>query len=624
MRVRCLAGNADEASAVFRPLSASGWTRIPLSVRETVNGFDHYGGIIPAADGPVLYYFELRRGERVYCFGRTGIGEEPENVRPFRIVPGYAVPAWSRGVLFYQIFPDRFRNGDPENDVRDGEYTYLGRPVVHAVDWDGPLEPFDVHRFYGGDLEGIREKLGYLSSLGVEALYLNPVFTSPSNHKYDTADYGTVDPHLGGDGALISLISDAHAAGIRVILDGVFNHCGASHFWFDADGRNAGKGLPAGAYTDAGSPYREYFRFRDENAWPDNPTAEYWWGNRTLPKLAYEDSEKLREEILSIAEKYVRPPYCADGWRLDVAADLGHGPEFNHAFWHDFRERVRAARPDALILAEHYGDPADYLAGGEWDTVMNYDAFMDPVSRFLTGMEKHSDSKDEALTGDAVRFAKEMTERMASFGTASLQAAMNELSNHDHSRFLTRTGGLCGRLREMGPEAAGKGVRREVMCLAVLLQMTWPGAPAVYYGDEAGQVGFTDPDSRRTYPWGREDELLLGVHRALGALRKKDAPVWKTGSFKILLAAGGCIAYARFTGDTQYVVVLNRAEEPCAAAIPVYEAGLPEDRTVTAARVFYTAGAEYDTMETAAECRDGVMKCALPAVGGAVFRMENT
>ena len=202
-----------------------------------------------------------------------------------------------------------------------------------------------------------------------------------------------------------------------------------------------------------------------------------------------------------------------------MAADLGLTPEFNHLFWKEFRRRVKAVNPDVLIIAEHYGNPAPWLGGDEWDTVMNYDAFMDPLSFFLTGVEKHSDYRRDDLYQNGMAFFGTIFEAMSHMPTPSVYCAMDELDNHDHSRFMTRTNGRIGRLNTVGGEAADEDIHPEVFREAAVIQMTWPGAPTIYYGDEAGLTGWTDPDNRRTYPWGHEDEALIEFYRALAKLR---------------------------------------------------------------------------------------------------------
>ena len=204
---------------------------------------------------------------------------------------------------------------------------------------------------------------------------------------------------------------------MRVIIDGVFNHCGSFNKWLDRERiyEKSGQYEP-GAYVSADSPYRSFFKFNKDD-WPYNTSYDGWWGHDTLPKLNYEESPKLYQYILDIARKWVSPPYSVDGWRLDVAADLGRTSEFNHRFWRDFRRVVKEANPDALILAEHYGDPTSWLQGDQWDSVMNYDAFMEPVSWFLTGMEKHSDWRSDELYGDGKKFFDSMAYNMARMQT---------------------------------------------------------------------------------------------------------------------------------------------------------------------------------------------------------------
>lgn len=226
------------------------------------------------------------------------------------------------------------------------------------------------------------------------------------------------------DAFFARLIEEAHKRGIRVLVDGVFNHCGSFNKWLDRELiYESADGYEVGAFVSPKSPYRNYFLFHrtGENEWPGNGSYDGWWGHDTLPKLNYEDSKELEEYVLGIAKKWVSPPYNVDGWRLDVAADLGRSNEYNHEFWKKFRKAVKEANPHALILAEHYGDPSDWLQGDEWDSVMNYDAFMEPVTWFLTGMEKHSDEYRGDLLGNADHFMNAMKHHMANMMTPSLR-----------------------------------------------------------------------------------------------------------------------------------------------------------------------------------------------------------
>ena len=574
--------------------------------------FDYYETEVQLTDTMFVYYFRIKSESEELCYHRCGVSEHPVEYYNFRIMPGFSTPAWAKGAVMYQIFVDRFCNGDPSNDVEDGEYVYIGEPVCKVKDWNEFPAAMDIRRFHGGDLQGVLDKLDYLEELGVEVIYFNPLFVSPSNHKYDIQDYDYIDPHYGviiedGGEALpegerdntratkyqkrtgdirnleasnrlfAKLVEEMHTRGMRVILDGVFNHCGSFNKWMDRERiYELQPEYEKGAYVSAQSPYRDFFHFFDEReeAWPYNKNYDGWWGHDTLPKLNYEDSPTLEEYILNIGKKWVSPPYNADGWRLDVAADLGYSNEYNHIFWENFRKAVKSANPQALILAEHYGDPGEWLQGDEWDSVMNYDAFMEPLTWFLTGMEKHSDERRTDLWGNADNFVNTMNHFMASMLTPSLQVAMNELSNHDHSRFLTRTNHIVGRVAQLGSKAAEEGINLAVMREAVAVQMTWVGAPTVYYGDEAGVCGFTDPDSRRTYPWGQENRELVEFHKEMIRIHKREKPL-RTGSLKMLSWSSNVLAYARFQEGEQIIVVLNNSKELKEVTIPVWQAEVP-------------------------------------------------
>ena len=601
-------------------MTGSDGTLDPMTRTGSDDLFDRFETNISVPDdNPVVYSFVIRWDEKYIHYTKAGAAlssekPSPDPARGFKIIPGFHVPEWAKGAVQYQIFPDRFANGNPDNDVKTREYSYNGDGVLHVDDWDALPASGDFRHFYGGDLQGVLDKLDYLESLGVEAIYLNPVFVSPSSHGYDTQDYDHIDPHLtvilkdeghileqgdldnahaslyinrttaednlaASDAFFARFCREVHRRGMRVILDGVFNHCGSFHRWINRAGV-----YPATDNHFAGA-CPAYFSFRDDGSY------ECWWDFDTLPKLNYEASGTLVETILQTAEKWAGEPYAVDGWRLDVAADLGHSSDFNHQFWKAFRQRVKAVNPELLIVAEHYGDPSPWLGGDEWDTVMNYDAFMEPVSFFLTGMEKHCDDKRDDLHQNGPAFFESLCEAMSRLPGQSLKAAMNELSNHDHSRFLTRTNGTPGRLETLGSAAAEAGTDMRVFREAVVLLMTLPGAPTIYYGDEAGLAGWTDPDNRRTYPWGREDTSLIDFHRALARLRKQ-YPVLKTGSFKPLYADGALIAFARFDAACCALIIVNNADAEQFLDLPVFDAGIPDESVVT--RVFNTKDQDFD------------------------------
>ena len=618
--------------------------------------FDYYTISWRLSETPFHYCFEIRDGEEIRYYSRCGVSKEIVELYEFVIVPGFSTPDWAKGAVFYQIYVDRFYNGDPSNDVLSNEYQYIGDKTVKVEDWNKYPAAMGVREFYGGDLQGVLDKMDYLQDLGVDVIYFNPLFVSPSNHKYDIQDYDYIDPHVGvivhDEGELLEpdqkenrfatryiervsdrrnleasnelfarVVKEAHDRGMKVILDGVFNHCGSFNKWMDRERiyENA-PGYEKGAYVAQDSPYHNYFHFHDNHKWPYNGSYDGWWGHDTLPKLNYENSQQLEDYILYIARKWVAEPYHVDGWRLDVAADLGHTPEYNHYFWKEFRRVVKMANPDAIVLAEHYGSPKDWLQGDEWDTVMNYDAFMEPVTWFLTGMQKHSDDYREDLRGNADSFWGAMQHHSASFTTPSLQVAMNELSNHDHSRFLTRTNRKVGRSNTLGPEAANVGVNKAVMREAVVIQMTWPGAPTIYYGDEAGVCGFTDPDNRRTYPWGHEDQELIAFHKEIIRIHKAHRE-FLTGSIKHMESDYNVIGYGRFTREGQSVILVNNNDYEITKELFVWHLGVPKECMIK--QLLLTTADGFTTEEKEYPVKAGKVSITLPPTSAIILRYED-
>ncbi|MBR1736021.1 MAG: alpha amylase N-terminal ig-like domain-containing protein, partial [Firmicutes bacterium] len=357
--------------------------------------FDYYKAVLPPMGEKTTYFFKIIKNGRTYYYNKNGIRPYEEHNYDFVILPNFKTPDWAKGAVMYQIYVDRFYNGDKSNDVVNNEYAYMGQAAKQIRSWDQPVANMDICNFYGGDIKGVEEKLDYLCDLGIDVIYFNPIFVSPSNHKYDIQDYDYIDPHYGvivEDGGeplyfekfsnkyatkymqrttdrvnleasnkfFAEFVEKAHKRGIRVILDGVFNHCGAFNKWLDKEGfYHRGKGYPDGAYRTEDSIYHDYFKWFD-NDWPNNDCYDAWWGHDNHPKLNFEGSKELYDYILGIGKKWVSAPYNADGWRLDVAADLGRSKEFNHKFWRDFRNAVKEANPDAIILAEHYGDATDW------------------------------------------------------------------------------------------------------------------------------------------------------------------------------------------------------------------------------------------------------------------------
>ena len=372
LRFRTAKDDVDEVKVLRKKES------FPMKKAYTRGEFDYYELSIELPEETYRYCFEVKSKDEACYYDRFGISDKIRMEYLFAIAPGFSTPDWAKGAVMYQIFVDRFYNGDTSNDVEDGEYIYIGEPCSKVSDWDKCPAYMGVREFYGGDLQGVLDKLDYLQELGVEVIYFNPLFVSPSNHKYDIQDYDYIDPHYGKivkDGGevltadqkencyatkykarvtdkenleasnqlFIRLVEEMHRRGMKVILDGVFNHCGSFNKWLDRERLYEGSAdYEEGAFISKESPYNSFFLFHknEKESWPYNKSYDGWWGHDTLPKLNYEESTKLENYILGIGKKWVSPPFNADGWRLDVAADLGRTQRYNHEFWKKFRLRI--------------------------------------------------------------------------------------------------------------------------------------------------------------------------------------------------------------------------------------------------------------------------------------------
>ena len=416
-------------------------------------------------------------------------------------------PEWVRDAVFYQIFPDRFRNGDVSNDP-PGTRPWGGLP--------------DRKSTFGGDLNGILEKLDYLEDLGVTALYLTPIFKAPSNHKYDTEDYFQVDPAFGSDETLRELVAALHARGMRIVLDGVFNHCGERHPFF-RDVCQQGKA----------SPYWDWFTI-----WGDRvvrePTPNYacWAGVPSMPEWNHRNP-KVREYLLSVVRHWLSE-YQIDGWRLDTVDYLP--PDFVR----DIYRTVKRANPDAYVLGEVMGIATSWFKYEALDGVMHYKLWEGLVNFFAEG------------AWDAGRFAGYVRSLLRSYPLENSYACYTLLGSHDKPRFLT----LCD------------GDKRRLL-LATAFLFSFPGAPAIYYGDEVGLEGGEDPDCRRPFPWAEErwDREILETVRRLVRIRR-DSPALRRGDFVLVAARGRLLSFLRLSEGEEVLVALNAGEQDANAALP--------------------------------------------------------
>jgi alpha-glucosidase len=512
-------------------------------------------GSLPMLMPVMAYRFLIFTEDGIWWYNGSGAQRHaPTDAEDFRLLAGYQAPDWVQTSVFYQIFPDRFADGDPASNVRDGEFVYRDQPAT-ARPWGAPPARgrAAMVEFYGGDLPGITAHLDDLAELGVNALYLNPVFSAYSNHRYDVTDYENVDPHLGGNAALAALRQAADARGLRFILDIVPNHCGMLHPWFQA------------AQANLQAPSAEFFTFRQH---PDD--YEAWLGVRSLPKLNYR-SQQLRDLMYAgpeaIFRRWLRPPYRADGWRIDVANMLARqgAQQLGHEIGQGIRQAVKAENPAAYLIGENFFDATSQLQGDCWDAVMNYAGFMLPVHHWLThyaiGQFVEPRRVESATPWPTEALAATWQAHRAAIPWAIARQQYNLLGSHDTARLLTSLGGDLA-----------------LNCLAVTLLFTYPGVPSVYYGDEIGLGRQPEATARDCMPWERTawDLELRAFYQRLIQLRRS-SPALIDGGFQLLLAEGDTLAYLRDAAEEQIIVVAQRgaATRP-GFPLRVADGGLPE------------------------------------------------
>ncbi len=501
----------------------------------------------PAESFSFSFALLLADGSPVYL-APTGITSAIERLDRFSIavdvIRPHPAPAWAAGAVIYQVFPDRFANGDPSLDP----------PGV---------EPWDViptsHSFLGGDLDGIAAHVGHLVDLGIDAVYLNPIFASPSNHRYDAVDYMAVDPTVGGDEALRRLVAALHGNDIRLILDASFNHCHPRFFAFSDIVEKGRDSAYASWFAVREWPVRVRYRphlldpttywgrhldrLRNETGIPVEavddegpviePTYDTWYGVPIMPRIELSDPA-ARRYMLDVATHWVRE-FGVDGWRMDVVRYI------DHDFWVEFRSEVKAAKPEAYLVAEVMGDARRWLRGDEFDATMNYTFRELSVDYFATG-----------VIGTDV-FLEGVLAMLAMYSPVVTAMNHNLLGSHDTPRFLTLAGN-----------------DRRSLLLATLFQLTFPGAPGLYYGDELPMPGAGDPDNRRGFDWGAVGSQHHDAVRDLLRLRRRH-PALRTGSWRLLARSGDGFVYARQAEGTPVTIGINAGAG--SAVVPLEDTG---------------------------------------------------
>ena len=528
------------------------------------------------------YWFEAQIGGQLYAYqnntdavfwtrekgsgGPGAIADRPATaqalgtVRRFRQTvysPDFKVPDWAPDIVYYYVFPERFRNGDRRNDPKPGRDRYQTHSVELHENWlDKPYRPGSGdggdaiynNDFFGGDLAGLIDTLDYIQELGANTIYMTPVFKAASNHKYDTADFKQVDPAFGSNADFERLTREAAKRGIRVIPDTSLNHTGSDSIYFDRYGNHRSGGAFEGSRIRPDSPYASWYRFDATQKDPDKQFRG-WVGVTTLPEL--DKSSTAWRDFAYRAPDSVMKLWLdrgAAGWRMDVA------PWVPDDFWREWRAAIKAHRPDALTVAETWWDASKYFLGDMFDSTMNY-IFRNAVQAYAAG-------------GHAAELYRQIELMREAYPPQAFYALMNLLSSHDQARALHVFG-----WHDDTRDPAVIELARQRLKLAVLFQMIFPGAPTVYYGDEVGVTGGDDPYNRATYPWadlgGRPDTALLAEFKRLIAMRHRHA-VLRRGSIEApLFADEHVVVLARRLGDTWALTATNNARTPRTVTVPL-------------------------------------------------------
>lgn len=577
--LRARHGNLTGANIKYYDSADREFHYVPMSVTSTdsTGAFDYWQGAIPASASEKYYRFQAIDGSNAAWYNAAGASTSEPSSGDFFVIPGFKTPDWMKNGVLYQVFVDRFYDGNRANDVTNGQYTYGGCATEQHA-WGTSVyanaSGCNSEVFFGGDLAGVDQKLGYIKGmLGANILYLTPIFASPSNHKYDTADYYTVDPAFGTANDLENLIRDVHSSANGpqgyIILDGVFNHTGDTNCWFGRYTYGTLTCSVIGAYRSQSSPYYGWYTFQ---SWPNAYSS--FFGYSGMPKIDYGVSgSQARQQIYgsdsSVVQTYLSSPYGIDGWRLDSAQLMdaggnGGSDTVNHQIMQELRTAVKSVNPDAEILGEYWDDASSWLDDGrEWDSAMNYNGFTKPVSEWICG----EDQSGNSASLDESQLDRWLHGTRADLPMNAQEVMTNELSTHDTVRFATRCGGDLTRTE-----------------LALIFQFTYVGTPGIYYGDEYGMQGGKDPDDRRTFDWSQTSttNATMALTRTLVAIRNR-YPALRTGSFMTLITddADHIYAFGRFDTGNRIAVVLSNDSVEHTVTVPVWQLSMQNGTSVS-------------------------------------------
>lgn len=566
--IRMLKNN--EIRKVFLRYKEFGMEQIREMECEEKGKFFYYSQSVKIREKRFPYQFYLVTDRKIYYYTQYRITDYiPDESRDFVLLTDYKGAQWVNRTVFYQIFPERFCNGDPALSVKDGEYSYQGFDAVAVKDWNTPAKGYPEAGnmdFYGGDLEGIIQKLDYLQELGVNAIYLNPIFLSPSVHKYDALDYFTIDPHFGGEKALAKLCGELHRRDMKLMLDISINHTSSESIWFNKSGEFYD--ISIGAYHNPEAKERGFYFFDKDNGY------DVWCNTKTMPKLNY-SSQPLRDIIYrredSVLKKWMQLPYDIDGWRFDVADCMARNQyvDVHEEVLSEIRANLKEKKTDIFLLAEDWTDCSEDLQGESWDSTMNYYGCARPLREFAGECDLFLSRDPELGKKRSKLTAENLASRIKQFYgklPGAIQYQMfNLLDSHDVSR-LHNNEAIC----ENNYEAA------------VIIMFMLPGTVSVYYGDEIALFGKTELIEYCRNPmdwnWQQRPEAVerFSFYRKL-ILLKRTSPALQNGGFCIIHEEGYVFSCARFTEEELVIAIVSIDDEDNEIVIPFEIFGF-EDR----------------------------------------------
>ncbi|MHA1984051.1 MAG: alpha-amylase family glycosyl hydrolase [Candidatus Hodarchaeales archaeon] len=528
--------------------------------------FSIFSGRIPLQEKVTNYRFIIETDIETFWYNSKGIVKwNPQDIYDFKFIAEFDKPLWISKEIFYQIFPDRFFDGNPSNNVKTDEYEVHGQSTkamkwneIQNINWSN----YPSLEFYGGDIEGIKQKIPYLKNLGITSLYLNPIFEAASNHKYDTINYKRIDPHFGTNKEFSDFVKTLHENDMKIMLDAVINHTGEGHHWFNRLGW-----FEFGAYNSPKDPKRNYYIYYSED--PEN--YESWLGHKSLPVLNF-NSEELKNEIYrnedSILKYWMKEPYNIDAWRFDVANMLARNRKTHNylEIWREIRNNLKDLSKDIYLIGEHFFDPSELLDGSTLDGVMNYKNFCSLIrqwlSREISFRTYENERKIDKITLKAKLTSLEVIQQLKEFSSLIpfqiLELNFNLLGSHDLPRIFT---------------ILNRDV--DLYKLAITLLFTFIGIPSIYYGDEIGLEGNYDPDCRRPMIWNEENwnKEINDFYKKIIDIRKSLIEL-QNGSIKFLYADSETFAFSRFKEDNVTVICVNQAIGEKKVAIPLWKIGV--------------------------------------------------